>query len=74
MHIIKAYRPILYVIIIHNLMYYSNKCQFLCTCEQLAGGKRGGMVCMWVIYTETCKQWWPWCNGRSNKNLHKDNW
>ena len=26
-------------------MYYSNKCQLFCTCEQLAGGKRGGMVC-----------------------------
>ena len=25
-------------------MYYSNKCQLFCTCEQLVGGKKGGMV------------------------------
>ena len=35
-------------------MYYSNKCQLFCTCEQSAGGKRGGMVCEWL----TCKQLW----------------
>ena len=26
-------------------MYYSNKCQLFWTHEQLAGDKRGGMVC-----------------------------
>ena len=35
-------------------MYYSNKCQLFCTREQSAGGKRGSMVCEWLI----CKQWW----------------
>ena len=43
---------ILYVTIVHNLMYYSNKCQLFCAREQSAGGKRGGMVCEWL----TCKQ------------------
>ena len=37
--------PILYVTIVHKLIYYSNKCQLFCTCEHLAGGKRGGKVC-----------------------------
>ena len=37
--------PILYVTIIHNLMYYSNKCQLFCKHECLPGGKRGSMVC-----------------------------
>ena len=37
--------PILYVTIVHNLIYYSNKCQLFCTCEYLAGSKRGGKVC-----------------------------
>ena len=37
--------PILYATIVHNLKDYSNKCQLLCTLKQLAGGKRGGMVC-----------------------------
>ena len=33
-------------------MYYSNKCQLFCTCEQSAGGKRYGKQ----VITETCKQ------------------
>ena len=37
--------PILYDTIVHNLMYYSNKCQLFYTREQSAGGKRGGIVC-----------------------------
>ena len=37
--------PILYATIVHNLMYYSNKCQLFCTREHLAGGKRDGKVC-----------------------------
>ena len=43
-------------------MYYFNKCQLFCTHEQSAGGKRGSMVRMRVVYTETCKQWWLWYN------------
>ena len=31
------------------LMYYSNKCQLFCTCEQSAGGKRYGKQ----VITET---------------------
>ena len=37
--------PVLYVTIVHNLIYYSNKCQLFCTCEHSAGGKRGSKVC-----------------------------
>ena len=37
--------PILYVRIVHNLMYYSNKCQLFGTHEHSAGGKKGGKVC-----------------------------
>ena len=37
--------PILCITIVDNLMYYSNKCQLFCTYEQLAGDKRGSMVC-----------------------------
>ena len=36
-------------------MYYSNKCQLLCTHERSAGGK--GWDGMRVV-TKTCKQWW----------------
>ena len=36
--------PIIYVKIVHNLMYYSNKYQLFCTHEHSAGGKRGGKV------------------------------
>ena len=43
MHAIKAYMA--YVTIVHNLMCYSNKCRLFYTREQLAGGKRGGIVC-----------------------------
>ena len=28
----------------YGLQVISNKCQLFCTCEQSAGGKRGGMV------------------------------
>ena len=35
--------------IVHNLMYYSNKCQLFCTREQSAGGKRDGMVCELIL-------------------------
>ena len=35
---------IFYVIIVHNLMHYSNKCQLFYTREQSADDKRSGMV------------------------------
>ena len=31
--------PVLYIIIVHNLIQYSNKCQLFCTRKQSAGGK-----------------------------------
>ena len=45
MHTKRSIWPILYVIIVHNLIYYSNKCQLFCTREHSKGGKRGGKVC-----------------------------
>ena len=42
MHTAKAY---IIITIVYILMYFSNKCQLFCTCEQMGGGKRGGMVC-----------------------------
>ena len=45
MHTTKAYMAYFYVTIVHNLIYYSNKCQLFCTCEHSAGGKRGGKIC-----------------------------
>ena len=35
----------IHITIVHNLMYYPNKCKLFCTCEQSTGGKGGGMVC-----------------------------
>ena len=41
---------ILYITIVHSLMYYSNKRQLFYTFEQWEGGIKGGVI------TETCKQ------------------
>ena len=50
MHTVKAYKAYSLCYNVHNLMYYSNKCQLFCIHEQLAGGKRGhGMQ----VITET---------------------
>ena len=41
---------ILYITIVHSLMYFSNKRQMFYTFEQWAGGIKGSVI------TETCKQ------------------